>query len=83
MIKIVTLIALVAFSFSASAHEVDSTPVKVDTVYVLSQNDMQFIQIVIRQNPIVYDGKQLTFDEVLNILQTLSNKVKFVPKKER
>lgn len=82
MIKIVTLIALVTFSFSASAHVKDSTPVKVDTVYILSKGEMDFVQTVIRQNSISYNGKLLTFDEVLNVLQMLSNKMSLLPRKE-
>jgi hypothetical protein len=53
-----------------------------DTVFVLSTQDVQFIQTVFRQNNISVNGKVLLFDDVWNILQELNSKMAIIPKKE-
>lgn len=79
MKKAITILAL-ALSIGAGAQ--DSSKVPSDTMYVLSKPDMQMIVNLFRQNGLVYNGKALGFDEVLQMIQYFEKKMITIPKKE-
>lgn len=82
MKRIIALLAL-TFSLAAFGQKKDTIKPDVDTVYILSKPQMQFVQSVFRQNTIQLNGKVLTFDDVLQVIQSFESKVYYLPKKEQ
>lgn len=74
-------ILFAAITLTASAQKKDST-VKTDTVFVLSVKDMETVTGILRSNTVQLGGKNLTFDDVLQLIQYFNSKVVFIPRKE-
>lgn len=76
------IIILTAFiSLNCYSQSKDTTAK--DTVFVLSPADMNLVIGIIRSNSIQVQGKQLSFDELLQIVNYLYGKAQLVPKKSQ
>lgn len=82
MKKTLAFLAII-ISLSASAQKKDTTEVQQDTAYLLTKPVKQVIEAMLRQSSIQYNGKALTFDEVLQVIQELNAHEIHLPKKEQ
>jgi hypothetical protein len=82
MKKAITIL-LILFTLTASAQKKDTVKQEVDTVYILNKTQIQIVETLLRQNTLSFNGKQLTFDDVLQLIQSFDSKVYYLPKKEQ
>lgn len=57
--------------------------VKQDTIYILSKSEAGVLQSILRQNTITWNGKQLTFNEMLELIQMVTRRENYLPSKEQ
>lgn len=79
------LLSLIVFTFSLAtmAQKKDSTKPVVDTVFIVPKTEMQMIVELITQNAISYQGKQLTYADLQNILAMINSRASLIPRKEQ
>jgi hypothetical protein len=82
MKQTITAILVFASMFAFGQQKDSVQKPQQDTVYLLSKPEMQLVQTLLRTNNVSFNGKVLTFDEVLGLIQQFESRVYYLPKKE-